>query len=309
MKRAGAPLALASRLKYGVIKPFDPWSSPLCTCPPKLVVNPYTGCGHACLYCYATSYIVKPFEPRPKSRLLERLERDIEILPEDILVELSTSTDPYQPLESRLQLTRRMLYRLALKRLRVLITTKSPTVARDLRLLLKIKPRVAVAITITTPDPRVSRIIEPGAPSPQERIAAVRILSREKIPVVVRIDPIVPGVNDRLESVRHLVNSVARAGALQVTCSTFKARPDSIARLKRALPRAAGSLEHLYLERGERVQGYRYLERALRLQLLKAVKEIVEEEGMAFQTCREGFSSLDTPGFACDGSTFTFEDV
>ena len=53
------------------IQPFDPWKSPLCTCPPKYSLNPYTGCGHKCLYCYATSFIKNFYTPRPKKDFLK----------------------------------------------------------------------------------------------------------------------------------------------------------------------------------------------------------------------------------------------
>jgi DNA repair photolyase len=80
---------------WRIIRPFDPWQSPLCTCPFKYTVNPYTGCGHGCLYCYASSYIKDFFRPRPKENILINVRKDLQSLPKGSVVELSASSDPF----------------------------------------------------------------------------------------------------------------------------------------------------------------------------------------------------------------------
>ncbi len=97
------------RISLSVVRPFDPWQNPLCTCPFKYGLNPYTGCGHGCLYCYITSYIPNAFNPRPKEGLLEKVRRDLEKIPRGAVVALSNSSDPYTPPEAQLGLTRRVL--------------------------------------------------------------------------------------------------------------------------------------------------------------------------------------------------------
>ena len=82
-----------------ILRPFDPWKGQLCTCPPKLSLNPYTGCPHGCLYCYASSYIPRFAECRPKVDLLKRLARESSKIRPKTLVALSNSSDPYPPLE------------------------------------------------------------------------------------------------------------------------------------------------------------------------------------------------------------------
>ncbi len=294
---------------YYVIKPFDPWRSPLCTCPPKWVVNPYTGCGHRCLYCYASSYIPKHFNPRPKVSLLERAKRDLRAIPRGALIEMSTSSDPYSPPEESMGLTRRLIREVLAHGMRLLITTKSDLVVRDIDILSKYLGRVAIAITITTVSDTLAKRIEPNAPPPSRRVEAVRILRRAGIPVIVRVDPVIPYVNDDYNMLRELVKRVAEAGALQITSSTYKAKPDNFARMKRAFPSLAKVFDELYRIRGVRMHGYTYLEEGLRYSYMKILKELAEEFGLVFETCREGFPNLGTPGFACDGSTFTFPEV
>ncbi|MFW5936345.1 MAG: radical SAM protein, partial [Candidatus Hadarchaeota archaeon] len=72
-------------MSFDVVRPFDPWRSELCTCPPKYSFNPYTGCAHGCLYCYAT-YIPHFHNLRMKKDLLKRLDSDLRKLPEKQLI-------------------------------------------------------------------------------------------------------------------------------------------------------------------------------------------------------------------------------
>ncbi len=296
-------------MRLDVVKPFDPWRSPLCTCPPKMVTSPYTGCGHRCLYCYATSYIPRHYDPRPKNEYIARLRRDLLKIPPGTLIEMATSSDPYTPPEKELGLTRRAIEIILSKGMRLLITTKSSLVVRDVDILAKYRGRVAVAITITTIRRDIAAKIEPFAPPPEERIKAVEILSSYGIPVTVRIDPLIPEVNTDPKDLEKLIDRVAEAGAVQITSSTYKAKPDNLARMKRAFPELAKLFDELYRYGGERIHGYMYLDRRIRLELLKTVKELAEERGLVFETCREGFPYLGTPGFSCDGSSYTHEDV
>ena len=91
---------------------FDPWKSQLCTCPNKLTFNPYTGCDHGCLYCYASSYIPRFHDCRPKKNLLTRLKREATRLNGE-LVSISNSSDPYPRLEQEVGLIRKCLEILA----------------------------------------------------------------------------------------------------------------------------------------------------------------------------------------------------
>lgn len=284
-----------------VVKPFDPWKSPLCTCPPKYVVHPYTGCGHRCLYCYASSYIKNFYCPRPKKFSEIAFIRSLGGIPPGSIVELSTSSDPYSPPEGELKLTRKVITRILASGHKLLITTKSSLVVRDLDILTKYRDKVAVAVTITTLSQEIASVVEPGAPSPTERFKAIRKLSRAGVPTLVRLDPIIPLVNDNEADIYRLVTEASKAGAVQITSSTYKARPDSLYRLSRAFPQVADELRSIYKD-GERIGGYLYMDRKKRLEYMKIVREAALAAGLAFHTCREGFPELSSKGFSCDGS-------
>jgi DNA repair photolyase len=280
-----------------IISRFDPWGDPLCTCPPKYSLNPYTGCQHHCLYCYITSYIPRAFECRPKKDLLQRVRRDLGKLDRRLPISLSNSSDPYPPMERELGLTRRCLELLKGAGLAVQIITKSDLVTRDADLLKGM--RSVVSFTITTLDPKLAQRLEPNAPPPERRLKAVERLSREGIPVTVRLDPLFPGLNDG--EIERVVEAAAEAGAIHVTASTFKPRPDSWQRMMLAFPEFCKRVKELYFVKGERHKAGRYLPAALRRELLLRGREACEDAGLTFSVCREGMRELNTAP-SCDGT-------
>ncbi|MCW3983891.1 MAG: radical SAM protein [Candidatus Bathyarchaeota archaeon] len=277
-----------------LISPFDPWRSSLCTCPAKLTFNPYTGCDHQCLYCYASSYIQNFHEIHPKKELLTTLKREAVKLNGET-VSLSNSSDPYPQIEASEGLTRRCLEVLAEYNCRVQIITKSNLVTRDDDLLCKVP--ATVALTITTDDDNLARIIEPYAPPPSQRIRAAQDLAKAGIPVSVRIDPIIPNLNDQPQK---LISDLASIGVKHITASTYKAKPDNWARLAKALPKVMEPLKPLYFQQGERVGGSVLLPKEYRFKLLKGVRDSAVNCGLGFGVCREGLAELNTA--ACDGS-------
>jgi len=276
---------------------FDPWKSRLCTCPPKYSVAPYTGCGHSCIYCYITGYVRDAFRPRPKSDFKSRFLREALKLKRGSILEISSSSDPYQPLEKIYEYTRYAVRQAGRLGLRVLIVTKSDLVARDVML---IRDVASVSFTITTLSRGLWRRLEPGAPSPRLRLKAIRKLTSYGVKCSVRVDPIIPLLNDSEKSIRKVVDAAAEAGALHIISSTFKARWDSMARLSRVFPAVSGRIRELYLS-GERISGYFYLPRKVRYRLMRIVREAALDQGLTFSTCREGFTELRTSR-SCDGS-------
>lgn len=277
-----------------VLREFDPWRSPLCTCPAKLTINPYTGCDHGCVYCYASSYVVNFLNCRPKKNLIQRLEREAAGLRGE-MVSLSNSSDPYPNLEAEKALTRDCLEILSRSDCRIQIVTKSSLVVRDIDLLKKVSS--VVSLTITTDDDHLGTMIEPYAPLPSERLKAAEKLVECRIPVTVRIDPIIPFVNDDPE---RLIKEVASLGVKHITSSTYKVRPDNWQRLCGALPSVAEKLRPLYFEKGQRMSDTFYLPRDLRLRLMERVRCFADRYGVRFGVCREGLSQLNTG--VCDGS-------
>ena len=278
-----------------VITPFDPWRSRMCTCPRKYSLNPYTGCSHSCVYCYITSYIPRAFEARLKRSLVRQVKRELAKLDPRFPVTMANSSDPYQPLERDYRQTRSCLKLLKERGFGVQVVTKGDLVTRDARLLAEM--RATVAITITTLDEGTAARLEPGAPSPERRLRALQVLAECGIPVVCRIDPIIPGVNHTAE---ELVRELAHIGVCHVVSSTFKPRPDSWRRFAQAFPEAAAELRELYFERGRRVQNSYYLPEKVRLRLLHEVRRACKKHGITFAACREGFRLSTAP--SCDGT-------
>jgi DNA repair photolyase len=259
-----------------------------------LTLNPYSGCDHACVYCYASSYIPNFQKCRPKKDLLQKLRLEAPKLKGET-VSISNSSDPYPRMEATAGLTRRCLEILGESNCRIQIITKSNLVTRDDDLLSKAPS--TVALTITTDDAEVARLLEPHAPPPAERLRAAEDLISKGIPVSARIDPVIPFVNNKPEK---LVATLAGIGVKHVTSSTYKIKPDNWRRFSAAMPAVAEKLKPLYFKQGEKMGGNTLLPRDLRLKLMKSLRDVATANGMKFGVCREGLAQLNTA--ACDGS-------
>jgi DNA repair photolyase len=277
-----------------LISKFDPWRSGLCTCPPKLTLNPYTGCDHQCIYCYASSYIPNFKDCRPKKELLSVLKREAVKLNGET-ISIANSSDPYPRKEATEGLTRRCLEILAESNCKIQVITKSNLVVRDDDLLSKVPS--TVALTITTDDDNVAELIEPCAPLPSHRLRAAQDLIKAGIPVSVRIDPIIPFVNDQPQK---LIATLASIGVKHLTCSTYKAKPDNWMRLAQAMPKVVENLKPLYFHQGEKIGGNTLLPKEVRFKLLKSVRDLTVAYNMKFGVCRESLPELNTA--PCDGS-------
>ncbi|ASJ01700.1 SPL family radical SAM protein [Thermococcus gorgonarius] len=273
------------------IRPFDPWKSKLCTCPFKYTLNVYTGCDHACVYCYITSYIPNAFRVRIKEGLLQKLERELRNFDRRFIIALSYSSDPYPTIERELGITRKVLDLFRRYGVRCLLLTKSNIFERDIDILSELK--CAVGITVTTIDEKKAKLLELNAPSPKDRIKALKKAEKAGIPVYARIDPIIPFYTwedfdktlEALSFVRH------------ITVSTLKLRPDSKKRMFAKFPELMEKLWPLY-EEGERVGGYYYLPQRIRFEILQKAEKEILKRGITFGSCREGYRSYPT----CDGS-------
>lgn len=186
-------------------------------------VNPYRGCEHGCAYCYARpthEYLGfsagLDFETRilVKERAPELLEAELASPKwEPQTVMMSGVTDPYQPVERRLRLTRRCLEVLAKFRNPVGIITKNKLVTRDIDVLSELAAHhaVAVNISVTSLDRKLQRILEPRTSPPQARLDAIAQLRAAKIPVGVMVAPIIPGITDH--ELPAILAACGKAGA------------------------------------------------------------------------------------------------
>jgi DNA repair photolyase len=211
------------------------------------------------------------------------------------VISIANSSDPYPNLEAKTGLTRKCLEILSQQDCRIQVITKSNMVVRDIDLLAKIPSMVSV--TITTDDDDLAKVIEPHAPSPLERLKAAETLIKKGIPTSVRIDPIIPSLNDNPES---LIKILASMGVRHVTVSTYKVKPDDWQRFSVTMPKVAEKLKKVYFEKGEKIARYTYLPRDFRRRLMENLRSTVERCGMKFGICRENLSHLNTA--SCDGS-------
>ncbi|MFO1189434.1 MAG: PA0069 family radical SAM protein [Alphaproteobacteria bacterium] len=186
-------------------------------------VNPYRGCEHGCIYCFARpTHAYLGLSPGLDFETRIFAKPDAPALLADALaapgyrcqpIALGTNTDPYQPIERTLAITRGIITVLADANHPLTITTKSANVVRDIDLLapMAAKGLAAVAVSVTTLDPALHRTLEPRAPGPMLRLDAVRQLAAAGIPVAVMAAPMIPALNDReLESI---LEAAAAAGA------------------------------------------------------------------------------------------------
>ena len=174
-------------------------------------LNPYLGCWHACIYCYARLYTPHPKASRMwgevvvvKENIVEVLEREASRLPRGV-VGLGTITDPYQPVEAVYKLTQKSLRILLERGFPVSIQTKNTLILRDIGLLEDYKRLVDVGVTITSLDWRKARVWEPRAPHPRERAKIVYEASSRGIETWIFYGPIIPGYNDDPKTIEEIV--------------------------------------------------------------------------------------------------------
>ena len=171
-------------------------------------INAYRGCEHGCVYCYARpthayhdlspglDFETRLFAKPNAAKLLRETLAKPSYKPAPIA--MGTNTDPYQPIEDRYQITRQVLEICLETRHPVTITTKSARVTRDLDLLEQLAALglVAVGVSVTSLDPRLSALLEPRASSPAKRLDALRQLVAAGVPSHVSVAPVIPSITD-----------------------------------------------------------------------------------------------------------------
>ncbi|MGL4323963.1 MAG: PA0069 family radical SAM protein [Beijerinckiaceae bacterium] len=186
-------------------------------------INPYRGCEHGCVYCFARpthAYLgLSPgldFESKlfMKPDAAQLLARELDApgyKPQTIA--MGTNTDPYQPIEKTHRITRQVLEVLQRANHPVAIVTKSTLVTRDIDLLAAMaqKGLAKVALSVTTLDPHLARIMEPRAATPGKRLETIRTLKAAGIPVSVLVAPIIPAIND--PDIERILDAARAAGA------------------------------------------------------------------------------------------------
>jgi DNA repair photolyase len=188
-------------------------------------INPYQGCEHGCIYCYARpshSYLdLSPgldfetqifYKPNAAAQLLTQWEsKSYTCKP----ITIGANTDPYQPAEKTFEVTRQLLELFVEHRHPVSLITKSNLITRDLDLLKELAQRnlCSVAMSLPTIDDKLKRVMEPRVPSSASRLKTMEILARNGIPTSALLAPLIPAINDH--EIEAILSAVVDAGAIQ----------------------------------------------------------------------------------------------
>lgn len=186
-------------------------------------INPYLGCEHGCVYCYARpshSYLdLSPgldfetqifYKPNAADRLLQEWQKPgYDVQP----ITIGANTDPYQPAEKKLQITRRLLSLFLRHEHPVNLITKGGLMSRDLDLLGELAKRnlVSVAVSVPTMNDSLKRVLEPRVPAASVRFRLIEELAAAGVPVSVLLAPIIPALNDT--EIETILGRAAAAGA------------------------------------------------------------------------------------------------
>jgi len=199
--------------------PFD-WS-----------LNPWSGCAHKCVYCFARAYHARYREKNVGSDFDSNVDVRVNIA--DVLrkelhrrrdgsLAIGTATDPYQPIEGKYQLTRRCLEALIDYPMPTSIVTKGPLVVRDIDVLKKLDEETEITVYFSVPcvNEEIVRKTDPGTAPPRQRLRALRMLREAGIDAAVLCMPVLPGISDSEESLDSAARAASEAGA-----TAFRHRP------------------------------------------------------------------------------------
>ncbi|HDI12894.1 MAG: radical SAM protein [Hadesarchaea archaeon] len=181
-------------------------------------LNPYIGCEHGCRYCYVPGVLNDRKlalewgqSVKAKKNIPEVLAQEVKKKPKGV-VGVSTVCDPYQPIEARLELTRKCIDILARQDFPVSIQTKSELVLRDIDLI--VPGKFDVGVTITTMNRKLARWLEPNAASPDKRAQVLEEFSAKGVETWLFLGPIIPEINDSEQSIREVIEVAARTKSL-----------------------------------------------------------------------------------------------
>jgi DNA repair photolyase len=236
-------------------------------------INPYRGCEFACKYCYAR-YTHEFMEMRDgiefeqkiyaKQHAADLLRQELRRVKKREDIAIGTATDPYQPIEKKLEITRAILQEFTRHAgLELGIVTKSAMVVRDIDLLTEIgrKNRIGVSFTVTTVDPELARILEPRAPRPDLRLEALKKLREAGIQAGVICAPVLPGITDAPKQLEAVVKAAAEARAAHIYANPLFLKPCSAAVflpfLKEHFPKLVPDYEKRFKDRAFLPAAYR----------------------------------------------------
>jgi DNA repair photolyase len=252
-------------------------------------INPYRGCEFACKYCYAryTHEFMELHDPLAFERLIYvkqnvagQLRRDLKKVKQDEMIAIGTATDPYQPAEKRYEVTRSVLEELALLQgYDIGIVTKSNLVVRDADVLRRIGERnkIYINLTVTTLDYRLAHILEPRAPRPDLRLAAVRDLNRAGVPAGVICAPVVPGITDGVRELDALVQATKEYEGQYIYANPLFLKPCSA---KVFMPFLEQEFPHLVESYRQRYGDKAFVSAAYRKRISELMRSLRKKHGL-----------------------------
>ena len=184
-------------------------------------LNPYLGCEHGCIYCYALHYSPKDVRNEWSRLVLVKKNIDRLLIKEvkklsNVTIYLSSITDPYQPIENELKLTRKCLEILSkFNNIRISIQTKSSLILRDLDIISKLH-KVDIGVTITTLDDDIASILEPKASKPKDRALILKKFSLIGIETWIFMGPIIPLYTDNEDNIESIVKLASETNSVLI---------------------------------------------------------------------------------------------
>ncbi|MBM4237513.1 MAG: radical SAM protein [Euryarchaeota archaeon] len=239
-------------------------------------LNPYGGCEHRCLYCYAPAVLRVPRASWGRSIVARTNIPEVlslEVKGKRGTVGIGTVTDPYQPAEEKYRLTGRCLEVLSRSELRTSVLTKSDLVLRDAALLEAMRG-VEVGITITTCDDGFAAQFEPGAPPPSRRIRALAELNDRGVETYALIGPVLPQITEK--EMERLISEIAHIGTKRIMSDRLRLRPGTIESLRSA---EAMSDERFRGEFEEKTRSRKYFEKTE-----EEIRRLCRSHGISFET-------------------------
>jgi DNA repair photolyase len=228
----------------------------------KWSLNPYMGCVHRCTFCYVRHFEHRSDRPsddrygtsiRVKTNVAEVLRRELARASwEQELVAIGAATDPYQPAEGRYKLTRACLEALRDAANPFTIITRGPMIVRDVGVLVEAAQRASVSVTFSVPtvDEEVWKRTEPSTAHPRQRLKAIKELVDAGVDARVGMAPILPGISDRPDQLREVVQAAREAGATGIWANLLFLRPGTrehfLSHLAEDWPELLPEYEELY---------------------------------------------------------------
>jgi DNA repair photolyase len=255
----------------------------------KWSLNPYMGCVHRCTFCYVRHFEHRSDRPsddrygtsiRVKTNVADVLRKELARASwQQEHIAIGAATDPYQPAEGRYKLTRACLETLRDAANSFSIITRGPMIVRDLDVLVEAAQRASVSVTFSVPtvDEEVWKRTEPSTAHPRQRLKAVKALVDAGINARVGMAPILPGISDRPEQLREVVQAAREAGATGIWANLLFLRPGTrehfLTHLAEDWPEQLPQYQELYANKA-------YLGADLQKPLREEVSELAREHGI-----------------------------